>query len=236
MTNSTVLEINHVSINVVRKDIKNIHLAVYPPDANVRISAPKRYDNETIKLFAISKWGWIKDSIEVIKNQNRIPPKEYVSGESHYLFGKRYMLKVVRGNKSSINISGMKNIVMTVRNNATRNAKKLLMENWYRQQLRTKLEAIIPLWEQKTGLKVNSWQIKKMKTHWGTCNISKKIIYLNLELAKRKPKEIEYVVLHELSHIIERTHNKDFVSHLQKYMPNWELHRRDLNEFTFEDR
>ncbi len=236
MINSTVLQVNNININVVRKNIKNIHLAVYPPNASVKISAPESYDNETIKLFAISKWNWIKDNIELIKNQNRIPPKEYVSGESHYLFGKRYMLKVQNGSKSAVTISGVKYIVITVRKNATRKTKKTLMENWYRQQLHSKLETLIPIWEKKTGLKVHSWQIKKMKTRWGTCNQSKKVIYINLELAKRKVKEIEYIILHELLHFIEKTHNQVFVSLIQKYMPNWELYKTDLNKYTFEDK
>lgn len=234
MTSTKVLQVNNVDIDVIKKDIKNIHLAVYPPDARVRISAPFSYDDETIKLFAVSKWAWIKDNIETVKNQTRIPPKDYISGESHYLFGKRYMLKVVEG-KSSIDIKGMNKLIMTVRKNATKDSKKRLMESWYRKQLTDKLNVLIPQWEETTGLQISSWQIKKMKTRWGSCSINKKSINFNLELAKRKVKEIEYVILHELSHLVEKTHNQKFVSHIEKYMPNWKLYRKELNSFTFEE-
>lgn len=235
MTNTTVLQVNNVDIDVVKKNIKNIHLAVYPPDAKVRISAPFGYDDETIKLFAVSKWAWIKDNIETVKNQTRIPPKDYISGESHYLFGKRYMLKVVEGKKSSIDKEGVNKLIMTVRKNATKDSKKRLMESWYRKQLTDKLNVLIPKWEETTGLQISSWQIKKMKTRWGSCNIARRSINLNLELAKRQPKEIEYVILHELSHLVERTHNQRFIAHVEKFMPNWKLYRKDLNSLTFEE-
>lgn len=234
MTSTKVLQVNDIDIDVVKKNIKNIHLAVYPPDARVRISAPFGYNDETIKLFAVSKWAWIKDNIETIKNQTRIPPKDYVTGESHYLFGKRYMLKVVEGKKSSINIEGVNKIVMVVRKNATKASKKRIIEEWYREQLTNKLNVLIPAWEEHTGLKINSWQIKKMKTRWGSCNINKRSINFNLELAKRQVKEIEYVILHELSHLVEKTHNQRFVSHVEAYMPNWKLYRKELNSLTFE--
>ena len=235
MTNTTVLQVNEVDIDVIKKNIKNIHLAVYPPDARVRISAPFSYDDETINLFAVSKWAWIKDNIETIKNQTRIPSKDYISGESHYLFGKRYMLKVVEDKKSSITIEGVNKLIMTIRKNATRISKKKLMESWYREQLTEKLNVLIPQWEDKTGLKLSTWQIKKMKTRWGSCNIEKRSINFNIELAKRQVKEIEYVILHELSHLVEKTHNQRFVAHVEQYMPNWKLYRKELNSFTFEE-
>ncbi|MBR3481700.1 MAG: M48 family metallopeptidase [Neisseriaceae bacterium] len=234
MTNSTVLQVNNVDIYVIKKDIKNIHLSVYPPNAMVKISAPLSYDNETIRLFAVSKWSWIKDNIQIIQNQTRIPPKDYISGESHYLFGKRYMLKVVTGNKHSVNVKGINTIIMTVKKNTSRDNRKKLMQEWYRKKLTEKLNVLIPKWEEKTGLNLNSWQIKKMKTKWGSCHIDKKTICLNLELAKRKYIEIEYVILHELSHLIEKTHNQRFIAHVEKYMPNWKLYRKELNSMTFE--
>ena len=145
------------------------------------------------------------------------------------------MLIVVEGKKSFISIEGANKLVMTVRQNATRDSKKRLMESWYRERLTEKLNALIPLWEEKTGLKLSSWQIKKMKTRWGSCNINKKCINLNLELAKRHIIEIEYVILHELSHLVEKTHNQRFIAHIERYMPNWKLYRRELNSLTFEE-
>lgn len=234
MINAKVLLVNNIEIDVVKKDIKNIHLAVYPPNAKVRISAPLGYDDETIKLFAVSKWAWIKDNIEIVKKQMRIPPKEYISGESHYLFGKRYYFKLEEGKKSFIEIKGVNNIVMTVKAGASRETKHQLMEKWYRMQLKKKILKLLPKWEEKTGLNVDNWCIKKMKTRWGTCNSKNKSVVFNTELAKYHSKNIEYVILHELTHLIERTHNHVFVSNMEKYMPNWKHYRDELNKVTFE--
>ena len=235
MSENLILNVHSTEIEVVRKDIKNLHLSVYPPKGRVRISAPLGYDNETIRLFAISKWGWIKDNIKIIQNQTRIPPKEYISGESHYLFGKRYMLKIALAKQNSVHIKGVKYIEILLKETASLESKKKLMQCWYKECLKEKLSVLIPIWEAKTGLKINSWQIRKMKTRWGSCNTDKKSICLNLELAKRSVKEIEYVILHELSHLVEKTHNKKFVSHLDKFMPNWQIYRKELNSVTFED-
>lgn len=234
MIDAKVLQVNNTEIDVVRKNIKNIHLAVYPPNARVRISAPLSYDDETIRLFAVSKWAWIKDNIEIVKKQTRIPPKDYVSGESHYLFGKRYYFKLEEGKQNSIDIKGVNNIVMTVKSGTSREQKHLMMEKWYRTQLKKKILKLLPKWEEKTGLSVDDWHIKKMKTRWGTCNAKSKSIMFNTELAKYRPKNIEYVILHELTHLIEHTHNQIFVSNMEKYMPNWKNYRDELNKITFE--
>lgn len=234
MIDTKVLQVNNIEIDVVRKNIKNIHLAVYPPNARVKISAPSEYDDETIKLFAVSKWGWIKDNIDIVKKQTRIPPKEYISGESHYLFGKRYYFKLGKGKQNSIDIKGVNNIVMTIRTGTSLEAKHQLMEKWYRTQLKKKILNLLPKWEEKTGLCVDSWHIKKMKTRWGTCNAKNKKIMFNTELAKYRLKNIEYVILHELMHLIEHTHNQVFVSNMDKYMPNWKQYRDELNKVTFE--
>lgn len=234
MNNSKVVQVNDIEINVVKKNIKNIHLAVYPPSARVRISAPFGYDDETIRLFALSKWAWIKDNIEIVKKQTRIPPKDYVSGESHYLFGKRYLFKLEEGKKNSIEIKGVNNIIMTVRSGTSRETKYQMMEKWYREQLKKKILKLLPKWEEKTGLNIEKWHIKKMKTRWGTCNSKNKSVMFNTELAKYHSKNIEYVILHELTHLIEHTHNQIFVSNMEKYMPNWRHYRDELNKVTFE--
>lgn len=234
MIDAKVLQVNNTEIDVIRKNIKNIHLAVYPPDARVRISAPLSYDDETIRLFAVSKWAWIKDNIEIVKKQTRIPPKEYISGESHYLFGKRYRFKFVEGNKSSVEIKGVNYIIMTAKASTSRDSKQKLMDKWYREQLKTKLIKMLPKWEEKTGLYISGWKTKKMKTKWGTCNPKNKTLVFNSELAKYPTKNIEYIILHELSHLIEHTHNCNFIAHIEKYMPNWQSYRNDLNKVTFE--
>ena len=234
MTNTTVLQVNEVDIDVIKKNIKNIHLAVYPPDARVRISAPFSYDDETIKLFAVSKWAWIKDNIETIKNQTRIPSKDYISGESHYLFGKRYKFKLINDKKAKIEIVGSNIIVMYVKEGATREYKHKLMCKWHKEKLEQKLNILIKRWENITGLKFEFWQIKKMKSRWGSCNPETKTAIFNPELSKTKIKNIEYIILHELIHTEIRTHNKDFIAYLNNFMPNWEIYKNDLNSVTFE--
>lgn len=192
------------------------------------------YDEETIKLFAVSKWGWIKDNIAIVQKQKRIALKEYISGESHYLFGKRYRFKFIEGNQSYVEIKGVNHIVMTAKASTSRDAKQKLMDKWYREQLKTKLMKMLPKWEEKTGLSTSGWTIKKMKTKWETCNPQNKTLVFNSELAKYSTKNIEYIILHELSHLIEHTHNRNFIAHIEKYMPNWQSCRNDLNKVTFE--
>ena len=150
------------------------------------------------------------------------------------MFGKRYYFKLEEGKKNSIDIKGVNNIVMTVKSGTSREQKHLMMEKWYRTQLKKKILKLLPKWEEKTGLSVDDWHIKKMKTRWGTCNAKSKSIMFNTELAKYRPKNIEYVILHELTHLIEHTHNQIFVSNMEKYMPNWRQYRDVLNKITFE--
>lgn len=233
--NTTVkVKVKDINIDVVKKNIKNIHLAVYPPNAEVKISAPKDYDIETIKHFAISKLSWIKNNIEVIQKQKRIEPKDYVSGESHYLFGRRYRFKLVSSKTPRIEIAGTNTIIMYAKEGATREYKHKLMSKWYKSKLEEKLTMLINRWENVTGLQFNSWQIKKMKSRWGSCNPDNKTAIFNPELCKTKIKNIEYIILHELIHTEIRTHNKMFVDYLKKYMPNWEVYKQDINAITFE--
>lgn len=234
MAEKTTIKIKDININVVRKNIKNIHLAVYPPNAAVRISAPENYDIETIKHFAISKLAWIRNNIGIIQKQKRIAPKDYVSGESHYLFGKRYRFKLVNDNNPRLEIIGTNTIVMYVRENADREYKHKLMNKWYKEKLEKKLTTLVKRWEKTTGFKFESWQIKKMKSRWGSCNPDTKTAIFNPELCKTKVRNIEYIVLHELIHTKIRTHNKEFVEYLNKYLPNWNIYKEDINSVTFE--
>lgn len=229
-----VIHVNELEVEVVRKNIKNIHLAVYPPDAKVTIAAPDKYSLEDLKFFALSKLNWITKNRKIIQNQNRIPPKEFVTGESHYLFGKRYRLFVEEADKAGVDCNGINKIFLFVPHGADLEVRKKILENWYRKQLRDKLDTLFPLWEKRTGLYASSWQIRKMKTKWGSCKVERKAVYLNLELAKTPVKNIEYIILHELLHLHERTHNQNFTSLLDKFMPNWKLYKEDLNSITFE--
>lgn len=234
MAQATIIKVKDIDIDVVTKNIKNIHIAVYPPDARVRISAPQNYNIATIRDFALSKLTWIKDNIEIIKNQKRIEPKDYVSGESHYLFGRRYKFKLITNSKSGVKIVGTNSIVMQAKENATREYKHKLIDKWYKEKLEIKLTKLITKWQNITGLHFSFWEIRKMKSRWGSCNTENKTAIFNPELAKTKIKNIEYIVLHELIHTEIHTHNSDFIGYLDKYMPNWRIYKQDINATTFE--
>ncbi len=207
-----------------------MHLAVYPPTGRIRLAAPLKTDAEVIRLFAISKIGWIKKHIKNFKEQPRESPREFQSGESHYFMGKRYLLKVVEEEGSqSVQIKGLKTIQLNVRPNTSAEARAILLKEWYRKELKSQLPELVTKWEKIIGVKCNDWGVKQMRTKWGACNIEAKRIWLNLELAKKPQLCLEYIIVHELIHLLERNHNDRFVSLMNKFMPKWRLHRDELN-------
>lgn len=224
------VQIADFDIEVVRKDIKNMHLAVYPPTGRVRLAAPTTTDKEVVRLFAISKLGWIKKHIKNFKQQPRETPREFISGESHYLFGKRYLLTVFEGEGSQrVLIKGTKKLELHVRPNATKLERAIVMREWYRKQLKSQIPELIKKWEKIIGVKSRDWGVKFMRTKWGTCNIEAKRIWLNLELAKKPMICLEYIIAHELIHLLERNHNARFIALINKHMPKWKQHRKTLN-------
>jgi predicted metal-dependent hydrolase len=224
------ISIANLEIDVVRKDIKNMHLAVYPPVGRIRLAAPEHTDPEIIRLFAISKLGWIKKHVKGFKESHRESPRKYISGEAHYFLGKKYMLQVDEGStKNSITIKGTKKIVMHLRPNTSYESRQRLMKEWYRAHLKSLVPEIISNWEQLIEVKCSDWQVKHMKTKWGSCKTDTKRILLNLELAKKPPICLEYIIVHELVHLLERNHNDNFIRLLNKFMPKWRLHRDELN-------
>jgi hypothetical protein len=221
---------SNIQIEVVRKDIKNMHLAVYPPTGRIRLAAPYKTDSEVMRLFAISKIGWIKKNIKNFNEQPREASKEFISGESHYFFGKRYLIQVIEHSKpNSVQIKGVKTIQLFVRPNSTTEQRAALVKEWYRKELKRILPTLIMKWEKALKLKCNYWGVKQMRTKWGTCNHSEKRIWLNLELAKKPMICIDYVVLHELLHFIEPNHSDKFIALLNKHFPKWKKVRQDLN-------
>jgi hypothetical protein len=227
------IELGTVKIDVELKDIKNIHLSVYPPNGAVRISAPERMDLDTIRVFALNKLKWIKKQQDIFKNQDRETAREYVTKESHYFLGKRYLLKVIEHNEPPKVLLKHKNIELFIRPNTSEGKREEIIEEWYRQQLKTIVPKMISTWEKKIGVQSNEFGIKKMRTKWGTCNTKDKRIWLNLELAKRPLECIEFIVVHELVHLLERSHNEQFVSYMNKFMPKWRLYREELNKLPF---
>jgi len=224
------ISISNIEIDVIRKDIKNMHLAVYPPNGRIKISAPNRMDEEVVRLFAISKLGWIKKHVKNFQDQPRETIRKYISGESHYFFGQRYLLKLEEHNGySKVDLKGVKHILIKIKPDATTEEKSKVMKEWYRKELKKLVPELIAKWEKVIGVKSDDWGVKQMKTKWGACNIEEKRIWLNLELAKKPIICLEYIIVHELVHLLERNHNDRFIQYMNQFMPKWRLHRDELN-------
>ncbi|RMH19665.1 MAG: M48 family peptidase, partial [Gammaproteobacteria bacterium] len=211
-TKTTTISVNGQEVLIVRKDIKNMHLAVYPPEGKIRVAAPYAIDDETIRLAVISRLGWIRKQQKNFENQERQSPREMVSGESHYFAGRRYRLKVLeKAGRSSVRIIGTSFIELTVPPGTDRDTRERILERWYRRQLRRLIPGLLAKWEPIIGVQVKEVRIKKMKTRWGTCNIEAGRIWLNLELMKKPSQCLEYILVHELVHLLERHHNDRFI-------------------------
>ncbi len=224
------ITIANLEIDVIRKDIKNMHLAVYPPNGRIKISAPSIADEEVVRLFAISKLNWIKKHVKNFREQPRESKRAIVTGESHYYLGKRYMLKVMEHpGYSKVELTGTKTIFLKIKPDLSNEERSAIFKEWYRKQLKQIVPELIIKWEKIIGVKSNDWGIKLMRTKWGACNIEEKRIWLNLELAKKPLICIEYIIVHELVHLLERNHNEKFIKHMDQFMPKWRLHRDELN-------
>lgn len=224
------MNINGISIDIVKKNIKNLHLAVYPPDGRVRLAVPKKTSDEKIRLFVISKTSWIKKKQKQLREQHRQTVRKYVTGESHYYKGNKYLLRVkYHSAPAKIQLNGSKYIDMYVRKDSSRDYKHKAMLEWYRSKMKEQIPNLLEKWEKKTGINIKEWRIRKMKTKWGTCNIKSKRIWLNLELAKKPDHCLEYVLVHEMIHILERHHTEKFRAYMTKFVPKWELYKDELN-------
>lgn len=222
--------ISNIAIDVVRKDIKNIHLAVYPPTGRVRIAAPLRVNEDTIRLFAVTKLGWIKRYQRKFEAQERQTPREYKNRESHYFQGRRYLLNLIEADSTPKVVLRSKTYIdLYVRPESSTEKCHEILNEWYRQQLKQLIPELIQKWEKIMQVQVNDWQVKQMKTKWGTCNIEKKRIWLNLELAKKPIHCLEYIIVHEMVHLLERHHNDRFLHYINTYLPNWKQLKTELN-------
>ena len=224
------INLGEIVVDVVLKDIKNIHLSVYPPEGHVRIAAPQRMDLDTIRIYAISKLGWIKRQQKKFREQVREAPREYLNKESHYYLGKRYMLRVIELDATPKVQLRHTTINLQVRPNSDIHKKHEVLETWYRERLKELTPAIIQKWEKIMGVSPNEFSVKKMRTKWGTCNCEAKRIWLNLELAKKPYQCIEYIVVHEMAHLLERSHNSNFVAIMDHYLPEWKQLKSELNK------
>ena len=225
----TQLKLGHIAVDVVLKDIKNVHLSVYPPTGRARISAPKRMSIDTIRVFAISKLGWIKQQQQKLRAQERETPREYLDRESHYVWGKRYLLKVVEQNAApEVELKHSK-MILRVRPGTNDETKEAIVAQWYREQIKAAVPDLIAKWESMMGVKVERVFVQKMKTKWGSCDPSRRSIRLNTDLAKKPAQCLEYIVVHEMAHLLERHHNDRFTALMDENLPHWRQVRKLLN-------
>jgi len=225
----TQINLGEIAVDVVKKDIKNIHLSVYPPAGRVRISAPLRMDLDTIRVFAITKLGWIKSQQKKLRAQERETPREYMDRESHYLWGKRYLLKIEEQDAAPKVELKHNKMILRIRPATSQERKQEILEAWYREQLKAALPPLIAKWEVLMGVKVGHCFVQKMKTKWGSCSHGSGNIRLNTDLAKKPPECLEYIVVHELAHLLEPTHNARFIALMDQFMPKWKFYKDQLN-------
>ncbi len=230
----SILKIRELEVLVLKKDIKNLHLNILPPDGKVRVSAPLKMKNETIKLFLITRLPWIRKNIKKFQNQARQTERQYISGETHYFKGNAYLLNVIKSKETKrirVKVRNKKYIDLFVNPNTTTEEKERCFDNWYRRELKKEIPAKFAKWQEIIGVNANEIKIKKMKTKWGVCNTKAKRIWINLELIKKPFHSLEYIIVHELVHLLEEKHNDNFRNYMNDFLPKWELHKRELNEF-----
>jgi predicted metal-dependent hydrolase len=229
-TKSHQIKVSGLLVDVVRKNIKNLHLAVYPPHGRVRVAAPFRVSDEAVRLAVITRLAWIKRQRAKFDGQERQSAREFVTGESHYFQGQRYRLNVVHQNGPARVALRNKSIIdLYVRPGSKAAQREKVVVEWYRRQLKAMIPPLIEKWERIVGLRVAIWGVKRMKTKWGTCTVKAHRIWLNLELVKKPAQCLEYIVVHEMVHLMERLHNDRFTSLMDAFMPQWRLHRDELN-------
>jgi len=226
---AATIQIGEIHADVVHKDIKNIHLSVYPPVGAVRISAPLQMDLDTIRVFALSKLGWIRSQQKKLREQPRETPRQYVNRESHYFLGERYLLKVEeRDAPVRVRKAGSK-LVLQVRPGMSAEKRAEVMDAWYRHELKQLLYPLVTRWQDKVGVQASRVLVQRMKTKWGSCSPSTGVVRVNLELAKKPPECLEYIVVHELMHLVEPTHNAGFTALMDRHLPRWRHCREELN-------
>ena len=225
------ISVSGVQVDVVRKDIKNLHLGVYPPEGRVRVAAPLRVDDEAVRLAVITKLPWIKRQQTQFWTQERQSPRDYTYRETHYYLGKRYLLNVIEhAGPSRVEVRNKARIDLYVPAGSDAGRREQVMLKWYRKGLKALIPPLITKWQETLGVTVDDWGVKKMKTRWGSCNIEARRIWLNLELAKKPVQCLEYVVVHEMIHLLERNHTDRFRELMDQFMPQWRHYRDVLNQ------
>jgi len=223
------VRLGDIAVDVVLKDIKNVHLSVHPPTGRATISAPLRMNLDTIRVFAISKLGWIRQQQRKLLAQERETPREYLDRESHYVWGRRYLLKISESEQPPKIELKHTRMQLSVRPGTDDKKLQAIVEEWYREQVKQAVPPLIDKWERHIGVKVKRIFVQRMKTKWGSCNHRARTVRLNTDLAKKPRECLEYLVVHELVHLLEPTHNARFIALMDQFMPKWRSHRQGLN-------
>lgn len=228
-TDIAIIKLNDLDVEVIHKNIKNVHLSVYPPDGKVKVSAPVSMTPDTVRVFVISKLGWIKKQQAKLQSQEREAPREYIDRESHFVWGKRYLLKLEEKDAPpSVELKHSK-MILSVRPGANRERKQAILAAWYRSNLKQAVPALIEKWQPRMGVTVQRFYVQRMKTKWGSCSVHSGSIRLNTELAKKPLVCLEYIIVHEMTHLLEPTHNSRFIALMDQFMPKWRFYREELN-------
>ena len=229
-TASAYLTVAGIDVDVVYKEIKNLHIGVYPPMGRVRVAAPVKLDADQVRLAVVQRLAWIQRQREQLQAAARQSVREMVTGESHYVWGSRLRLKVIeRPGRAHIEADGER-LLLYVPAGTTLDERHVVLDRWYRLQLREALPTVLKKWESKLDLRVSRWSIRRMKTKWGSCNRESGHIWFNVELAKKHPDCLEYIAVHEMTHYLERGHGERFVALMDKHLPSWRSRRDILNK------
>ena len=229
-TEARLITVGGVKVEVVRKAIKNLHLGVYPPDGRVRVAAPLKFGDEAVRLAVVTRMGWIKRQVAKFEGQSRQSTRRYVSGETHYLLGHAYRLRLVEvAAPGRVELRRPRSIDLFVPPGSDLQQRERVYSRWCRAELRERAAPLMAKWSKEIGVAPSAWGIRRMKTKWGSCNIDAKRVWLNLELIKKPPHCLEYVIVHELTHFRERHHSARFISVMDKLMPRWRMVREELN-------
>jgi len=222
--------VNGLPVQIVRKDIKNLHLGVYPPHGRVRVAAPLRVSDKAVRLAVISKLGWIKRQQGRFDAQPRQSEREMVSGESHYFLGRRYRLRLIPSHgPAKVIVRSPATLELHAGAGLNAGQREKILRSWYRERFKEMIPALVERWQNKLGIRAEQWSIRKMKTKWGACNAEAGRIWLNLELAKKPVQCLEYIIVHELVHLLERRHNERFNTLMSEFLPQWRTRRAELS-------
>lgn len=233
--NNRMIRVSDIEVQVVRKDIKNLYLRVHRPDGRVQVSAPLHVSDDDVRLAVTSRLKWIRKKQSGIYHRPCQARQKIVSGENHYVFGRRYQLEVVeRRGRHEVLLGNQSTLSLYVSPGTTRSNRQRVLNAWYRDQMKDRIPALLEKWQSVVGKEAAEWGVKRMKTRWGSCNINRRRIWLNLELASKPVECLEYVLVHELVHLYERYHNDNFKRYMDAFMPEWRVHRDTLNQVISE--